>query len=798
MIDERSALLPPLTPTTPARRKVPEAVDVKQRQGSAASAFFVRHNPYYTGPTPGLDALEAEDTLMRPTSLPRRQVIGNQSLLPESTFDDLLLGGYGDQLTPVTFTLPKPKSGVSPAANASFGAAAEQKALAHNPAFLRAAGRVAEELALEATRGLPEAGPTGVSLGLLLALEDSNRQNRKVAEHKEDEGLKEDDDDATREYRGRRLLRMIGLVPRNEGGMCAAAAGNDDEPPSCDSVNTDYGDGISGGSLRELRLDVLHLSRVSEDPTKGAYTIAQQGKMDFDAFAQTIQQPSDNGSRKEVSSNPGSWVGSGGGSSKVMAGIAPKRVNFSGDVLRVSTSGGFESDMPIRKDLPSSPTYGGTSSPNQDATAEVEMKTESEVQKDEEAAGITIAKQLSEQEVRKAMRSRHWRENLPQDYDAAIDRAEKLYDGVFSCRKSSTSEEEANFDPARPQRADKYPILIQTLAIVGAAVAIRVVGFYYYDIFTGYIDLSEIGMVFTGLFFFQGIVFNGVKSDLADAEKLPNSVVITLERIEDIFMYSARSVAQKRLRLSYAQELLIHFARTWREYLVLKEESTYYHCETILRELILLSAIWDSAGGDGMGGVGGAVSSVRTPMSRAAIISRTSVLPAAQALLMFFVVTATSLMYLVRFKSTVVMVAVMVSVLTVIWFSLRMISAMQNPFNICPPQGIRRYLVGYMATVQIFPLNEYIAKLELRCADQKVREEKLFRYMEDNDMRRRLQEAFKKEVAMEEERKRMAAKKPKGATAGGGGAARSHGDDGDDDEDPDESNAASSMEPVEP
>ena len=125
---------------------------------------------------------------------------------------------------------------------------------------------------------------------------------------------------------------------------------------------------------------------------------------------------------------------------------------------------------------------------------------------------------------------------------------------------------------------------------------------------------------------------------------------------------------------------------------------------------------------------------------------------------MFFVVTATSLMYLVRFKSTVVMVAVMVSVLTVIWFSLRMISAMQNPFNICPPQGIRRYLVGYMATVQIFPLNEYIAKLELRCADQKVREEKLFRYMEDNDMRRRLQEAFKKEVAMEEERKRMAAK----------------------------------------
>ena len=109
MIDERSALLPPLTPTTPARRKVPEAVDVKQRQGSAASAFFVRHNPYYTGPTPGLDALEAEDTLMRPTSLPRRQVIGNQSLLPESTFDDLLLGGYGDQLTPVTSRSRSPK-----------------------------------------------------------------------------------------------------------------------------------------------------------------------------------------------------------------------------------------------------------------------------------------------------------------------------------------------------------------------------------------------------------------------------------------------------------------------------------------------------------------------------------------------------------------------------------------------------------------------------------------------------------------------------------------------------------------
>eukprot|EP00658_Telonema_sp_P-2_P030848 TRINITY_DN23222_c0_g1_i1.p1 TRINITY_DN23222_c0_g1~~TRINITY_DN23222_c0_g1_i1.p1 ORF type:complete len:174 (+),score=48.41 TRINITY_DN23222_c0_g1_i1:104-625(+) len=127
-------------------------------------------------------------------------------------------------------------------------------------------------------------------------------------------------------------------------------------------------------------------------------------------------------------------------------------------------------------------------------------------------------------------------------------------------------------------RDSKYPILIQTLVIVGLAVAVRVCGFLYYDMFTGYIELGEIGMVFTGLFFFQGIVFNGVKSDLADAEKLPNSVVITLERIEDIFLYSARSVANKRLRFSYAQELLIHFARTWREYLVLKEEATYYHC----------------------------------------------------------------------------------------------------------------------------------------------------------------------------------------------------------------------------
>eukprot|EP00658_Telonema_sp_P-2_P015815 TRINITY_DN16105_c0_g3_i1.p1 TRINITY_DN16105_c0_g3~~TRINITY_DN16105_c0_g3_i1.p1 ORF type:complete len:198 (-),score=31.63 TRINITY_DN16105_c0_g3_i1:39-632(-) len=151
-----------------------------------------------------------------------------------------------------------------------------------------------------------------------------------------------------------------------------------------------------------------------------------------------------------------------------------------------------------------------------------------------------------------------------------------------------------------------------------------------------------------------------------------------------------------------------------------------------------LSAVWDVAGGDGMSGVGGAVSNVRAPLSRAAIISRTTVLPAAQALLMFFVVTASSLMYLVKFKSVIVMTAVMVSVLTVIWFSLRMISAMQDPFNICPPLGIRGWLVGYMATVQIFPLNEYIAKLELRCADQKIREEKLFRYMEDNDMRRRL------------------------------------------------------------
>ena len=280
-------------------------------------------------------------------------------------------------------------------------------------------------------------------------------------------------------------------------------------------------------------------------------------------------------------------------------------------------------------------------------------------------------------------------------------------------------------DPAALQREDKYPILFQTMALVGAALALKYVLQSVYS-FHGYISLGEIGMVFTGLFFIQGIVFGSATGDLKAAQALPGKVVVILEEIEDHFMYASRKVLAKNLTLSYPQALILHFSDTWREYLMYQQEKSYWHCELILREVVLLAALWDSKGAN-VSKVTELVGKLREPLSTAAFIHRSKYLPATYILLLFFVTTASILMFLVQFNSYTVMFGVTASVLTVIWFTLRLIKALENPFNVAAPKGMRKWIYGHMAAVQIFQLNEYIEKLDHRRRVQKRREQLMFR-----------------------------------------------------------------------
>ena len=233
-------------------------------------------------------------------------------------------------------------------------------------------------------------------------------------------------------------------------------------------------------------------------------------------------------------------------------------------------------------------------------------------------------------------------------------------------------------------------------------------------------------MVFTGLFFIQGIVFGSATGDLKAAQALPGKVVVILEEIEDHFMYASRKVLAKNMTLSYPQALILHFSDTWREYLMYQQEKSYWHCELILREVVLLAALWDSKGAN-VSKVTELVGKLREPLSTAAFIHRSKYLPATYILLLFFVTTASILMFLVQFNSYTVMFGVTASVLTVIWFTLRLIKALENPFNVAAPKGMRKWIYGHMAAVQIFQLNEYIEKLDHRRRVQKRREQLMFR-----------------------------------------------------------------------
>eukprot|EP00388_Colpodella_angusta_P031980 GDKK01025084.1.p1 GENE.GDKK01025084.1~~GDKK01025084.1.p1 ORF type:complete len:244 (+),score=10.93 GDKK01025084.1:2-733(+) len=215
--------------------------------------------------------------------------------------------------------------------------------------------------------------------------------------------------------------------------------------------------------------------------------------------------------------------------------------------------------------------------------------------------------------------------------------------------------------------------------------------------------------------------------DLKAAQALPGKVVVILEEMEDHFMFKARKVMEsEKLTLSYPQGLLMHWAERWKEYLYQQDEASYWHCELVLREIVLLAALWDSKGAS-VSKVPELVGKLRGPLSSAAFIHRAEYLPATHILLLFFVSTASILMMLVKFNSLTVMFGVTASVLTVIWFTLRLIKAIQNPFNINPDVTMaEKWMHGYMAPLQTFQLEEYVEKLSHRRADQLAREAVFF------------------------------------------------------------------------
>lgn len=249
---------------------------------------------------------------------------------------------------------------------------------------------------------------------------------------------------------------------------------------------------------------------------------------------------------------------------------------------------------------------------------------------------------------------------------------------------------------------DRNKLLLQTIFFAAFPVTLR----FLVQRFTGwngYIDLKDIGLVYTGLFFTAGVLFGGVNADLKEAEKMPQDVANSLEQIEDTFLFMTKDAENPDMRPVY--KTMLRFVVEWKE--SVHHDSNCQRCLTTLSDFVRLAAIWDTENhAKGAAFVGSPVDRIRRVVCRAAVISKTDVLPSAHALQQFFVFSSTVILFFATYMYWQAQVMLMMVVYTVTWFNLRLISFVDDPFVTEIPFGMS-FLLGNLRQVHFFSLDEY-------------------------------------------------------------------------------------------
>lgn len=265
-------------------------------------------------------------------------------------------------------------------------------------------------------------------------------------------------------------------------------------------------------------------------------------------------------------------------------------------------------------------------------------------------------------------------------------------------------EEDIN-DQLRVSAFDRSKLLVQTLLFAAVPVTARFL-IHYYTGWNGFIDLKDIGLVYTGLFFTAGVLFSGVLSELKEAEKMPQEMANTLEWIEDIFLFMLKHADNPDMRQLY--RTLIRFIVEWKE--SVHHGSDHKQCLTTLSDIVRIAAIWDSEKhAKAANGIHFPLDRARRLVSRAAVISKTDVLPSAHALQQFFVLSSTLVLFFASYSYWQAQVMIMLIVYTVTWFNLRLISFADDPFVTEIPLGMS-FLLGKLRQVHFFPLDEYATR----------------------------------------------------------------------------------------
>lgn len=251
----------------------------------------------------------------------------------------------------------------------------------------------------------------------------------------------------------------------------------------------------------------------------------------------------------------------------------------------------------------------------------------------------------------------------------------------------------------------KWKLMLTTLPVVLAVTAFKA-GLEFGAGWSGAVDFSDVGVVVTAGVFLTGFLLAGTIADYKEAEKIPSQIATTLEVLEEILVLAssnrpALNLADLRKQLLGLTDFIVDWFYTRKPSAAMFEAMAEFN-------LVLQSLEKNGAGPYASRGVP-QLANLRSNVSRADVIKRTSFLPPAYALLETVLALVIGLILAAKYKSMLAEF-ILVPVLTLIYvYMLRLIRDVDDPFDFAP-DGQRRG----GAEVDLFPIEEYRARLARR------------------------------------------------------------------------------------
>lgn len=254
----------------------------------------------------------------------------------------------------------------------------------------------------------------------------------------------------------------------------------------------------------------------------------------------------------------------------------------------------------------------------------------------------------------------------------------------------------------------KWKLFYQSLPFALGILLIKI-GLIYVFNFNGFLEITEIRLIFTSGVFLIGFMLAGTLSDYKESEKIPGEIATTLETIEETSVALAKKTKSniKAIRLQVLE--MSHLIHGW----LYRRHSEHEVHENLSKYNQTIHSL-EAAGGAPpiVGRLLIRLGDLRQLVTRTNVISKTGFLSTGYALLELLVVIVSVLLLMIKFKSVISEIAIIFIIELIYVYMYKLIVDIDDPFEY--EEGKAKGATE----VTLFPIENYIKRLNTRIEEE--------------------------------------------------------------------------------